>query len=1111
MYLSMTEFEKQFGKLNPEQKKAVEQTEGPVLVIAGPGTGKTQLLSTRAAYILQNTDAGAHNILCLTYTESGAFAMRQRLVNIIGQKAYNITISTYHAFGSELINRFPEHFSNANEMTAVDDLGIHSILSKIIGKLPYDNPLKKSEFYIRDIINSIGDCKKALLTPGALRAVANSNIEFIEAVSKLTKKHLASITRIDKKSIIAFEKLAKETATTEANQRVSNTRNMQELWQEQLETALNDVTECGKTTPLTEWKNTWLEKDSSGVFIPTGKSTANKLIALAGIYESYLIELQKQGLYDYDDMILQAIDGLKSNKGLRYTLQEQYLYIMLDEFQDTNGAQLELVKLLTDSPVYEGKPNILAVGDDDQAIFSFQGADYSHMATFASIYKNPAVITLTKNYRSHTDILHTAHNISSQIEERLHHKMEGIDKFLTAENKELPKRADIERHEFKSDVAQFAWVTNQITKLIKAGTNPEEIAIIAPKHKYLEPIVPYLAKAGVPVRYEKRENILNDPAIMQIIRMSQLVSVMKSGNSKIADEIWPEVLSYDFWEIPTEAIWKLSWKARETKSSWIDIIMSDKALKPIGLFFMRLGNISTNEMLESIMDFLIGTASLSFHEKDIASYTCPYFQYYFGDKAQDSKQKDFWDLLSNLTVLRQHLRAHRGSSGRQLYIDDFINFVDEHREADIKILNTSPYHESSQAVQIMSTYKAKGLEFEAVFMLACIDEAWGSKASSQNAKVPLPANLAQIRYSGATDDEKLRLLFVAITRAKHRLFMTSYTNTYANRPTSRLKFFDEVERDGSPYSEILPTESQKIHQTDSNLPSIEDLSSYWADRHIELSRDVRFKDLLAPRLERFQLAPTNLNSFTDLIYGGPKEFFLNTILRFPSAPTPAGEFGDAVHATIEWLHLELKQTKMIPNLTETNKQFSAELSKRNLSESNYELMKNRGEACLKAFLEQKSDSFGPDDLHEFDFRKEGVLLGPAHLTGKIDKMIVDKQNKTIAIVDFKTGSSYKSWKAGDPKLHKYKQQLYMYKLLVEGSYTFTDYSVTDAYLQFVEPDDEGNIIDLHLEFDSLELKRTRDIAIAVWKRIQKLDLPDVTKYDKSIKGIKSFEDYLIEK
>ncbi len=1110
MYLLMTEFEIQFSLLNQEQRKAVEQTEGPVLVIAGPGTGKTQLLSTRAAYILQNTDASAHNILCLTYTESGAFAMRQRLVNIIGQKAYNITISTYHAFGSELINRFPEQFSNTNEMSAVDDLGMHSILSKIINKLPYDNPLKKSEFYINDIIGSIGDFKKALLTPADLRYIAKSNLKFIDSASKLTKKHLATVSRIDKKSISAFEKLAADTARISAKEELPNTKSMQNLWQEQLEKAIENVYESGKTTPITDWKNIWLEKDNNGIFIPSGKNTANKLLALSGIYESYLAELQKQALYDYDDMILQAIEGLKSNKGLRYTLQEQYLYIMLDEFQDTNGAQLELVRLLTDSPVYEGRPNILAVGDDDQAIFSFQGSDYSHMATFVHIYRDPTVITLTKNYRSHSDILHTAHNVSTQIEERLHHKMDGINKFLTAENKDLPSHADIERHEFKSDVAQFAWVTKEITDLIKNGTSPDEIAIIAPKHKYLEPIVPYLAKAGVPVRYEKRENILNDPAILQVIRMSQLISAVKSGNTKIADGIWPEILSYDFWEIPTEEIWKLSWEARESKSSWIDIIMSKDTLKPIGLFFMRLGNISANEMLESIMDYLIGTTPISFHEKGISDYTCPYFQYYFGDKMQVSKQRDFWNLLSNLTVLRQHLRAHRGSSGRQLYIDDFINFVDEHVEADIKILNTSPYHESAQAVQIMTVYKSKGLEFQTVFMLACIDEAWGSKSSARTAKVPLPVNLAHIRYSGATDDEKLRLLFVAITRAKHSLFMTSYTNTYANRPTSRIKFFDEIEREGKPSSGILPTRYQEVHLTDSGLPSIDDLSTYWTDRHLELSQDVRFRDLLAPRLERYQLAPTNLNSFTDLVYGGPKEFFLNTLLRFPTAPTPAGEFGDAVHATIEWLHIQLTSTGQLPNLPKTNEHFYVELSKRNLSDTSFELMKDRGEKCFQAFLAQKSDTFRPDDLHEIDFRKEGVLLGPAHLTGKIDKMIIDKPSKTIAIIDFKTGSSYKAWKANDPKLHKYKQQLYMYKLLVEGSYTYADYTVKDAYLQFVEPNDDGQIVDLHLVLDSYELKRTRDLAIAVWKRIQKLDLPDVTKYEKTMKGIRSFEDDLIK-
>ena len=144
----------------------------------------------------------------------------------------------------------------------------------------------------------------------------------------------------------------------------------------------------------------------------TVKKTTQKLLAAADIYEQYLQALNERNLFDYDDMILRAVRGLETNDDLRFTLQERYLYILLDEFQDTNGAQLRLVELLTDNPVLEGRPNVLAVGDDDQAIYAFQGADYSHMLQFRDLYRDVVPVALTKNYRSHAHILHAARGIA---------------------------------------------------------------------------------------------------------------------------------------------------------------------------------------------------------------------------------------------------------------------------------------------------------------------------------------------------------------------------------------------------------------------------------------------------------------------------------------------------------------------------------------------------------------------------------------------------------------------------------------------------------------------------------------------------------------------------
>jgi DNA helicase-2/ATP-dependent DNA helicase PcrA len=1103
----MPEFEEQLKKLNDAQRAAVEHTEGPVLVIAGPGTGKTQLLSTRAAYILRNQDVLPHNLLCLTFTESGAFAMRQRLVNIIGQQAYNITISTYHAFGSELISRFPDFFAEDLESQPIDELGMHRIIRTIIADLPYDNPLKNSDFYIRDVLSTISEAKQALLSPADIVAIAKANETFISTVSPLATKELAGMVRVDKKSLAAFNKLSEKTANIATKSPLKGIKSLAESWHTELVAALEEAEATSKTTPVTAWKNNWLTRDSNNNYVVDGASANRKLLALAEIYKRYLAQLQEEKLYDYDDMILKAINGLVENPELKYRLQEQYLYVMLDEFQDTNGAQLQLVRLLTDNPLYERKPNVLAVGDDDQAIYAFQGADYSHMRSFTDLYDDVFTVTLTKNYRSHKDILDTAHNISEQIEERLHHAMPEVNKTLEAAADNLPERAAIARHEFKSDVAQFAWITKEIATLLEAGTPADEIAVIAPQHKYLEPLLPYLAQASIPVRYEKRENILEDTHVIELVRMSQLVIALGAGDLPTADSLWPEILSYDFWELATDIIWETSWEASDKEKSWVETLLQHPETKTIADFFTRLGQAAKHETLETVLDYLIGNQPLATGK---THYSSPFYQYYFSSQQQLENQAGFWNLLSNITVLRQHLRSTMRANRGVLYLNDFVQFVQDHEAASIKVLNTSPYHESAAAVQLMTAYKAKGLEFKSVFLVACMDEAWGSRKRGQSSRISLPPNLSFIRYAGATDDEKLRLLFVAITRAKENLYLTNYANTYDNKPTTRLKYFNEIEEEGILHNLILPPAFKQVLQTDDTAPTITDLQSYWTSRHVDSAARATFQSLLKERLDRFQLAASHVTTYTDVVYSGPQAFFLQTLLRFPSAPTAHSIFGNLIHKTLEWLHQQQKATGNLPALAQTISYYEEQLSRSVLSQQDKELLKERGSRSLKAVLQQLAESFKIEDEHEFNFRSQGVFLGHAHLTGKIDKLSIDTKARTIKITDYKTGKSFETWKSSELKLHHFRQQLYFYKLLVEGSYAFADYTVTNASIQFVEPDDNGKLHELQLEFTVKDQQNISKLITAIFNQIKALDFPDIEKYPLTIQGVRAFEADLIE-
>jgi len=1088
------EFTKAFSELNDEQKKAVEQIDGPVLVIAGPGTGKTQLLSTRVGYILQNTDALAQNILCLTFTEAGVQAMRERLTRFLGQDAYDVHISTYHAFGSELIRRYPE-YAGGYGFEPIDDLGSDSIIRQILADSPYSNPLKSADVYAHNLRDFMSECKRALLSPKDVSQLAKSNLDFIALASGVTLEVLKGFARIDKNSPVLFEKLLAGLQSISIKKPAKFIALKTEAIQS-LEEALQAAADSGKTKAITAWKDRWLAKDSEGRFIFAGTQANQKIAAAADIYSAYQKQLAKRKLYDYDDMILRAIEALQTNPDFKFTLAEQYQFIMLDEFQDTNPAQLKIVELLTDNPVNEGRPNVLAVGDDDQAIYAFQGAEHTNMARFAQMYRDVRVISLRKNYRSHAQILDAAYNLSGQIKERLHHQFEGITKILQQAGKDLPKDATIAHHEFISDAAQYSWVTDEIKRLIKQEKfEPAQIAVLAPRHKYLLPLLPYLASAGLPVRYEKRENVLDKPIVRQLEQMSRLVVALYAQNYQLADSLWPEVVSYDFWGLSSDEIWQVSWKAYQARDGWTNALLGSAKTRPLTEFILRVKDLLGVTNLEQQLDILTGISKddVRLFELPIRS---PLYEFYFG--AKSSQGTDYLDLISDLSVLRAKLRAWRRGENRPLNLADFMTFIDEHRAANINILNTNPHYEASSALNVMTAYQAKGREFGAVFLLAAQDEVWGAASRTASSNLSLPPNLDYIRYRGSNDDERLRLLYVAITRAKSHLYLTSYAATLDGKASRPLKYL-------AGQADLLPT---AIKHTGQSVASAV-LQDYWHQRHLPPFTP-KLTDRLAPVLDNYQLSPTHLNQFTDVIRGGPQQFFFNTILRFPAAQAPSAAYGTAVHDTLSWVHNTNAKDKKLPDIKRVLAFFNEQLAAKRLAPDEQARLGVRGEEALRAYLEQKAGSFSPNDKFEQNFRGQGVFIGPAHLTGKIDKLVINKAAKTVTVFDFKTGRSYDRWRGEVVQLHKYRQQLMAYKLLIEGSHDYAGYKVEQGILEFVEPDANGQIKQLVLEFNAKDLEDFKKLNVAVWQRIKALDFPDISKYPKNTSGIRAFEADLLK-
>ncbi|MBA3758635.1 ATP-dependent helicase [Candidatus Saccharibacteria bacterium] len=1109
----MYKFDEIYGILNDQQKLAVDTTDGPLLVLAGPGTGKTQLLSARVANILKKTDTLAQSILCLTFTEAASLNMRERLNSMIGELAYDVHINTYHGFASDIIKTYPEFFETIDLETGqdarlerpIDELRQLEVVKDIIEALPFTDPLRSARYYVKSVVGAIADFKQANLSADELREIAGENSNAVQELSPKINELMAVHGRIPGKTALALELFS-----SIANTLTENTSSLTLDASKTLQEALGRAEEENSTKPLTAWKNQWLVKDENDQWTFTNPESAGKLLSLANIYEQYQRVVGKAGQYDFNDMIISTIAALKRKPELKYNLQEKYQYILLDEFQDTNAAQFELVKLLADHPLQEGRPNIMAVGDDDQGIFAFQGADIGNMVAFTTSFKQVVVINLVKNYRSHHDILHVAHNIAQQIESRLHHNLENISKDIESAADNLPKNATIARHEFASQASEYGWIGEQIAELIKDGVPAEEIAVLAPKHVILEALVPFLNSHGVPVAYEKRENIFDTPVIQSVLLQTEFLRAAGSQKMTAMDAFLPKVLSLDFWGIPTSDIWDLNWdfyaKKFETYTPWAQLALKKPSTMQATEFLLRVGSLSDTTSLEIILDYITGAKSLQLD--DGTTYTSPMKSYYFSEAAQNASPLQFYEAISHLSVIRSHLRDQQSQTDSQLTIDSLLGIYETYQEAEQPLLNTHPIAQSESAVQLQTVYKAKGLEYQYVFLPCMHDDVWGSTATFAGNKISLPANLKHIRHDASSEDTKRRLLFVAITRARYGLYTTSYAQKENGKKTLPAKYYLESEGGNGRISQILPENVNQVFMT-TRAPeqARQDVDTLWHSRHLVMSPNLR--SLLKDRLARYVMSPTHLNTFTNIEYAGPQAFLLNTLLRFPEAASADSIYGDALHKSLEWFQ---KQGTIgnYPSILATTEHFTNKIERSFLSRADKTSYSDRGSHALKCYLAANGERLKTNALAEVDFRKEGVTLDGAILTGKIDRLEIDKVNKTVRIIDFKSGSPSTKW-SSQTKYLSYKQQLYFYILLIEKSHTYRNYKVESAALEFIEPLSNGKSAPpLVLKYDDQEYADFKRLIAAVWHKIQALALPDVSGYATTPVGMRAFISDLIK-
>jgi DNA helicase-2/ATP-dependent DNA helicase PcrA len=975
-------FQEEYRKLNEQQQLAVNTTEGPVMVIAGPGTGKTQILAARIGKILLDTDVAPENILCLTYTDAGAIAMRRRLLSFIGPDAYKVHIHTFHSFCNDIIQENLPLFEKTS-LDPISDLEKIQLFKTLIDDFPKNHPLKRYRgdvyFEMSNLQNLFSTMKREGWTP----VFINGKIDQYLAELPNRDEYVAKrATKEFKKGDIRTDKIAEEA-----------------------------------------------EK-------------MMKLQAAVGEFDRFQDLMRRHNRYDFDDMINWVIRAFEENKALLSNYQERYQYILVDEYQDTSGTQNRLVNLLIS---YWDQPNVFVVGDDDQSIYRFQGANVENMLDFAHQYeKDLLTVVLTNNYRSTQPILDISRTLIDKNMERLVRQLPGLSKELVSSHPLLsPLRHPPRILEYKDPREEMTDITLHVETLVnEKGVAPGKIAIIYKENKYGEELARFLQLKKIPVYSKRSLNLFEVPFAQKIILLLRYLAAEHDAPYG-GDEMLFEILHFDFFSIPPIEIAKLSVEVAERQfnsdqKTSIRRLLSEKASRPARDLF-DTGLPEGMKKASRALEKLIG---------DAANVT---LQTLFENIIRDTgllayimqSPEKIW-LLQIITAVFDFVKEE-SRRNPDLNLERLVQMIDLMKDNGLS-LPLIQVAGSDKAVNLLTAHGSKGLEFEYVFFAGCNAATW-EKKRKPGGGYKYPDTMFSSRANGASrasDEEELRRLFyVALTRVEQHLFISYSRYRPDGKELEPSVFIAEIlDQHTLPVEKI--TVAEEARAAFEALPFTEMVAPEIAAAE---------EAFITRMLEKFVMNVTALNNYLKC----PLEFYYRNLVRIPSPKNEATEFGSAVHFALQRLFEKMKAnaSERFPDKEEMLQDFM------------WYMRRHREIFTREAFarrMEYGMEVLGNYyDKYIFQWNKivtverniRNVMVKGVPLKGKLDKL--EFQGKEVNVVDYKTGDVDKAKdkltppNPKDPNGGDYWRQAVFYKILVD-SYEQKDWKVTSTEFDFVEPD-----------------------------------------------------------
>ncbi|MBI2038255.1 MAG: ATP-dependent helicase [Candidatus Magasanikbacteria bacterium] len=900
-------------KLNPSQKQAVEYVSGPLIIVAGAGTGKTTVITQKIFHILQNKLAKTSEILALTFTEKAAAEMFDRVDAEVGIGYVDLQISTFHSFCQKILEEYGLDIGISNKFKLLTEVDAWLLVRQNLDKfnLDYYRSLGNPTNHIHTLISHFQKCKDELITPA----------DYLRYVQEL-----------------------------------------------QADTDNAEIEE------------------------------KNRLAELANAYHVYNQLLLDNNYLDFADLIFYTIKLLKERPAILKLLQNRFKYILVDEFQDVNWAQYQLVRLLTGS-----NSQLTVVGDDDQSIYAFRGASVSNILRFKDDFPKAQEIVLNENYRSRQEILDSAYKlIQHNNPDRLEVKLQVNKKLVNSSKTSASKgKSVVHLHSATLD-QEVRSVIEEIKKIKDTDKEAawDDFAILVRANNHSEPFISALEKAGIPYEFLAASGLYRQPLVLDCINFFKLLDNYRESSAIF------RLLLMPIWKMDDHDIQKITFNAKRKSISFYE------ALKRAVEFGLSSNGIAAADKLLTVIHAGMQNAK---NEKP----TTVLFHF-----LQDSGLLEYLakeEVDQNREVIRQIYQLKEffeymggfENSTPGAHVASFLehlNYIMESGDLGAMYQPT----ETPDSVNIITVHKSKGLEFKYVFVVNLVEDRFPGRRRGEPIEIPAALIKEQMPSGDSHYQEERRLFYVAMTRAKERLYLTS-ADDYGGVKTKKIsRFLPEIE------FSVLEKEAGKKEPLKISIPS---KNKEKGEFIYELPKVFSFSQIKSYRT-------------------CPYQYKLAHVLKIPTKGNASFSFGQSIHSALQKFYERLKdlnratQTSLFalpekvepssngvkaPSLQELfNFYEAAWIDDWYKSKAQREEYYKLGKEILQTFYNTEKDNWTIPISLEGWFK---IKIGNYLVNGRIDR-IDQLPNGQLEIIDYKTGNGKEKLESED------KDQLLLYQIAV---------------------------------------------------------------------------------